>query len=36
MQIVDNPKEAIIESYKRPISYKIYILFKGKVILCFR
>ena len=32
----NNPREAIIESYTKPISYKNYILFKGKVIVCFR
>ena len=33
---INNPREAIIESYTKPISYKNYILFKGKVIVCFR
>jgi hypothetical protein len=32
----NNPREAIIESYTKPISYKNYILFRGKVIVCFR
>ena len=27
---INNPREAIIESYTKPISYKNYILFKGK------
>ena len=36
MLLENNPREAIIESYKRPISYKNYILFRGKVIVCFR
>ena len=31
-----NPREAIIESYIKPVSYKNYILFRGKVIVCFR
>jgi hypothetical protein len=33
---INNPREAIIESYTKPISYKNYILFRGKVIVCFR
>ena len=33
---INNPREAIIESYTKPISYKNYILFKGKLIVCFR
>jgi len=32
----NNPREAIIESYTKPISYKNYILFNGQVIVCFR
>ena len=36
MQLENNPREAIIESYTKPISYKNYILFRGKVIVCFR
>ena len=27
---INNPREAIIESYTKPISYKNYILFRGK------
>ena len=33
--IINNPREAIIESYKRPISYKNYILFEGRAIIRF-
>ena len=33
---INNPRVAIIESYIKPISYKNYILFRGKVIVCFR
>ena len=33
---INYPREAIIESYTKPISYKNYILFEGKVIVCFR
>ena len=33
---INNPREAIIESYYKPISYKNFIIFRGKVIVCFR
>ena len=33
---INNPREAIIESYTKPVSYKNYILFRGIVIVCFR
>ncbi len=32
---INNPRKAIIESYKRPISYLNYILFEGRVIIRF-
>ena len=33
---INNPSEAIIESYKRPISYQNYILLNGKVVIRFK
>jgi len=36
MLLESNPREAIIESYTKTVSYKNYILFRGKVIVCFR
>ena len=34
--IINNPREAIIESYKRPISYQNHILLNGKVVIRFK
>jgi len=31
--VTENPKEALIQSYSKPIGYKDVILFKGKVIV---
>ena len=33
MPILDNPKDAIMQSYTRPVMYKNNILFRGKVIV---
>ena len=35
MNKVDNPREALIQSFKIPTQYKNYILFKGRVIIRF-
>jgi hypothetical protein len=31
--VTENPKDALIQSYSKPIGYKDVILFKGKVIV---
>ena len=33
MPILDNPKDAIIQSYNRPVMYKNNIFFRGIVIV---
>lgn len=33
MQKVSNPKDAIIQSYGKPVAYKDYILYNGVVIV---
>ena len=33
---INNPRNAIIESYNRPIAYKNYILLNGKVVVKFK
>jgi hypothetical protein len=33
MPIIEKPKEAIKQSYTRPVMYKNNILFRGKVIV---
>ena len=35
MNKVDNPREALIQSFKIPTQYKNYILFEGRVIIRF-
>lgn len=35
MNKVDNPREALIQSFKIPTQYKNYILFEGRVIIKF-
>ena len=35
MNNADNPKDALIQSFKIPTQYKNYILFKGRVIIRF-
>ena len=32
---ISNPREAIIQSYTRPIAYKDYILLDGEVVIAF-
>jgi len=34
--VTENPKEALIQSYSKPIAYKNVILFQGKVIVRYK
>ena len=36
MHIVDNPKQAITESFDKLVRYKNYIFFRGRVIVAFK
>lgn len=36
MYKVDNPKQAITESFHKLVWYKNYIFFRGRVIVAFR
>ena len=34
--VTENPKDALIQSYSKPIGYKDVILFQGKVIVRYK
>tara|TARA_R110002167_G_scaffold96789_3_gene255968 strand:- start:2338 stop:2469 length:132 start_codon:yes stop_codon:yes gene_type:complete len=36
IKTIENPKEALIQSYSKPIAYKSVILFQGKVIVRYK
>ncbi len=36
MEQIECPKEAIIQSFIKPVGYKNYILFRGNIMVIFR
>jgi len=36
IKTVKNPKEALLQSYSKPIAYKSVILYQGKVIVRYK
>ena len=36
IQRINNPKDALIQSYNKPVAYKDYILYNGVVIVRWR